>query len=377
MSRIGRFGVALLLAAHVAPANTIHSNPVGGLTGGNPWVISTNQFVGARFTVASAARLNSAAVEFNHSSSGATFFVAVVPLSSLAALPVGTSGQAIPFNPGEVAFSTTFARVSTGAGIETVPLGFDVPPGVYGIVFGSGFFGTAGSGGTPPYTALPASTGLLRTGPPGGEYVWRNSGTTQFNVSLAVGPPAVVPPVIAVINSPRQVVPLGQGLGLNATATGATAYQWKRNGRPIPGATGPSHAIVSATPLRDAGWYQVIASNAAGATPSPVVFVNVSVAGSALQVWGPSFSPALAAPTGFVAVAAVTGGNAHSLALRDDGTVAIGGDTVFYNTPPPGLSEVVAVAAGGLFSLALKSDGTVAAWGFNGQGQTVDRKSVV
>ncbi|WP_243310361.1 C10 family peptidase [Fundidesulfovibrio agrisoli] len=74
-------------------------------------------------------------------------------------------------------------------------------------------------------------------------------------------------------------------------------------------------------------------------------------------------------------------GNAHTLALKSDGTVwawgnnAYGqlgtGDTTDRRTPAriPGLTGVVALAAGSMHSLALKSDGTVWAWGRNNAGQ--------
>src|SRR5207248_15835 len=85
-------------------------------------------------------------------------------------------------------------------------------------------------------------------------------------------------------------------------------------------------------------------------------------------------------------VAAITGGENHSLALKSDGTVwAWGvngygqlGDGTTTNSSTPVqvrdlsggyLSGVVAVAGGDLHSLALKSDGTVWAWGYNGDGE--------
>lgn len=67
----------------------------------------------------------------------------------------------------------------------------------------------------------------------------------------------------------------------------------------------------------------------------------------------------------------VAAGNAHSVALKSDGTViAWGDDTYGQSTVPTGLSDVVAISAGRDYTLALKSDGTVAAWGRNSFGQT-------
>jgi hypothetical protein len=85
-------------------------------------------------------------------------------------------------------------------------------------------------------------------------------------------------------------------------------------------------------------------------------------------------------------VVAIAAGEFHSLALRSDGTVigwglnssgqAIGAASL-TDTPTNGfvrlagqlLSNVVAIAAGSAHSLALKQDGTVVAWGANNVGQ--------
>ncbi len=89
--------------------------------------------------------------------------------------------------------------------------------------------------------------------------------------------------------------------------------------------------------------------------------------------------------TGIVAVSA--GGDqleAHSMALKSDGTVwawgsnlygALGnGSTNNTNTPVQSitLTNVVAIAAGGWHSVALKNDGTVWTWGWNMDGQLGD-----
>ena len=67
----------------------------------------------------------------------------------------------------------------------------------------------------------------------------------------------------------------------------------------------------------------------------------------------------------------IAGGYAHSLALKEDGTV-VGWGWDYYGqaTAPSGLTDVVQVAAGGYHSLAVKDDGTVVAWGGNGYGQS-------
>jgi hypothetical protein len=67
---------------------------------------------------------------------------------------------------------------------------------------------------------------------------------------------------------------------------------------------------------------------------------------------------------------AIAAGAAHSLALRNDGTVVAWGlDSDGQTSIPAGLSGVTAIAAGAMHSLALRSDGTVVAWGSNEYGE--------
>ncbi|MDQ0114055.1 RCC1 domain-containing protein [Paenibacillus harenae] len=77
-------------------------------------------------------------------------------------------------------------------------------------------------------------------------------------------------------------------------------------------------------------------------------------------------------------VTMVAAGEAHSLALKEDGTVwawgdglVLGNGSYFSSTTPvqvKDLEDVVTIAAGDRHSLALKSDGTVWAWGNNEYG---------
>lgn len=70
-------------------------------------------------------------------------------------------------------------------------------------------------------------------------------------------------------------------------------------------------------------------------------------------------------------VAAVAAGEAHSVALLDDGTVVAWGlNGSGQTTIPAELAGVTQLSAGANFNLARKNDGTVAAWGTNDYGQT-------
>src|SRR6266568_4040636 len=76
-------------------------------------------------------------------------------------------------------------------------------------------------------------------------------------------------------------------------------------------------------------------------------------------------------PDGLIGVVAIAAGDIYSLALKQDGTVVQCDGTGFGQLEvPSGLSNVVAIAAGLDHSLALRQDGSVVAWGDNELGQT-------
>ena len=87
--------------------------------------------------------------------------------------------------------------------------------------------------------------------------------------------------------------------------------------------------------------------------------------------WGNNGNGQISIPAGLSGVTAIAAGNKHSLALKDDGTVAAwGANGQWQISIPAGLSGVTAIAAGNNFSLALKDDGTVVGWGSNNYGES-------
>lgn len=71
-------------------------------------------------------------------------------------------------------------------------------------------------------------------------------------------------------------------------------------------------------------------------------------------------------------ILAIAAGNAHLLALRSDGTIALFQSDFNAGIAPTtveGISDVTAIAAGAYHNVALRSDGSVATWGDNRLGQ--------
>ena len=175
-------------------------------------------------------------------------------------------------------------------------------------------------------------------------------------------------PVITAVSAPRQVVTVGESLTLSVTASGATSYQWKRNGLPIQGATSATYSITSAAPERDNGWYLAVVTNISGSAASAAIFVSVNFS-TAVFGWGRNVFGETTIPSGLTEVVAISAGWNYSVARRADGTVAVWGvNSGGQATIPSGVSEVVGIAAGARHILALKSDGTVVDWGENTNG---------
>ena len=189
-----------------------------------------------------------------------------------------------------------------------------------------------------------------------------------------------------------------------AGGTPPLAYQWRRDGRDIPGATSNVFALGAAS-IADAGVYSaevwspygtnysttaslaiipliergdnslgqaepcMSATNpvaiAAGAYHSLVLLANGTLLG-----WGDNDEGQCTPPPGVTNVVRLAAGGYHSLALRADGSVAGWGANQYgQSTPPAGLSNVLTLAGGLWHSLALRVDGTVVAWGDNAYGQ--------
>jgi hypothetical protein len=114
----------------------------------------------------------------------------------------------------------------------------------------------------------------------------------------------------------------GAGFSLTASSGGATTYQWSEGGVPIPGATGETYSVVSAT-TGDSGTYTVVASNGCGDSPASSGFsvtVNASPATPSASNDGPVCAGStlhLSTPTVSGATYAWTGPNSFSSSAQN------------------------------------------------------------
>jgi alpha-tubulin suppressor-like RCC1 family protein len=89
-----------------------------------------------------------------------------------------------------------------------------------------------------------------------------------------------------------------------------------------------------------------------------------------VAVWGDSLFGQSDLPANLTGVMSVSTMQNYDLALKRDGTVVGWGENAMGQTDvPEGLSDATAIAAGLFHSLALKKDGTVVCWGSNKYGE--------
>ncbi|MEN9573867.1 MAG: hypothetical protein RL514_1722 [Verrucomicrobiota bacterium] len=193
------------------------------------------------------------------------------------------------------------------------------------------------------------------------------SSSATLTVVSQVAPSITAQPV-------SQTVFVGQTVSFTVTATGTAplAYQWRKDGTNLTGATGATFALTGIQ-TNQAGNYTVVVSNAAGSfTSAPPAVLTVDAAPpGAVAAWGYNSQGQTTVPAGLSGARAIAAGTSHTVALKRDGTVvAWGANSEGQTSIPVGLSGVTAIATGINHTMALKNDGTVVAWGRNVDGQT-------
>jgi len=190
-----------------------------------------------------------------------------------------------------------------------------------------------------------------------------NAGNTQStSISVTHNPPPVI-----TIQPQGQSVSMGASVTFTFTASSPTpvAYQWRKGGVLISGATNASLTVSNAD-WRAAGTYTVLVTNAAGMALSQPAYLQVG--SQYMFAWGYNGQGQTDVPPGLSNIVAIAASSYKTLALIQDGTMV--GLGMVGATPESAQSGVVAVAGGDKHSIALKRNGTVVAWGENYDGQT-------
>jgi len=159
----------------------------------------------------------------------------------------------------------------------------------------------------------------------------------------ATSPPATLDVALALpaitVQPSDQAVPDGETASFTVTATGtALAYQWRRDGADVPGATAATYAL-SATPADDGAVFTVVVSNTAGAVTSAPATLTVDAA-------APSITAQPASLT-------VTEGDTATF------NVAAAGTDLSYQWRRDGADVAGATAASYAFAAVYADDGAV------------------
>lgn len=154
---------------------------------------------------------------------------------------------------------------------------------------------------------------------------------------------------------------LGSTISLSVGVTGQSpfAYQWRKAGFDLPGATN-STLMLTNVGVADARLFSVVVSNQHGTITSS----NATITFNAVAVWGNNSVGQTNVPISATSSIGLAAGDYHFLALQRNGTVVAWGDNSYgQRVVPSNVTNAVQVAAGGGHSLAALGDGTVSLWG--------------
>ncbi len=213
-----------------------------------------------------------------------------------------------------------------------------------------------GAENLPPGLELDSETGLLHGTPEAaGEFHFtvtatNAAGTTSRSLTLFVNLPTP-----ALLSPGLVQAPLGNEFRFQLVS--ATPLEWlAAEGLPPGLEFNPATGEITGAAMVE-GVYPVtlLARNRYGPGTGTLTLRVSPIIG-----WGNNDRGQLEVPAGLGNVITLATGPAHSLALREDGSVVTWGVTV---PTPAKVSNVVAVAAGFAHNLALRDDGTVVSWG--------------
>jgi sugar lactone lactonase YvrE len=172
-------------------------------------------------------------------------------------------------------------------------------------------------------------------------------------------PPAAVAPVITQQPAPLSVI-AGQPASFTVAATGTAplAYQWRRNGAAIAGATSTSYMLAAVATADDGAVFSAVVTNVAGSATSDDALLGVAAAAPVLTITQQPVDTSVTAGTTatFTVAATCSSGTLDIQWQRNSGAsgafVALSGATATSISVSPGISD-----SGALFRAALDCSG--------------------
>jgi len=230
-----------------------------------------------------------------HARAGATTFT--VRQGTTEIIQVSTITNTAVRNPATGAVGVSLTPVAfTYTGTPSLPQSYRVtgqlPPGLSYTPPASLGTVLAGIGGSVSITGTPTQGGTFTIQVQG--FGIGGNGQPEPITFTISGGAATIPTFTA--QPEGQTVLAGGTVTLSATATGspAPAYQWRRNGSAIDGATGSS-LVLPNVQLAEAGDYTVVATNSAGSVTSAVATLTVVAPGATARLTNLSVRTAMAA----------------------------------------------------------------------------------
>ena len=197
------------------------------------------------------------------------------------------------------------------------------------------------------------------------------------SVTSSVAQVAINVPATLLAPLTNQIVTAGNDLTLaaQATGTGALSYSWQFNGATISSNT--ATITITNVQLSQSGYYNVTVANQYGSASS-MCRISVSAPPSHIAAWGDDSGGQTDVPTNLDDAVMVAGGDYHTVALRQGGSLlAWGYDGDGQIDVPTNPLPFVSIASGASHNLAILENGSVVAWGRNDAGQCNVPGSVV
>jgi hypothetical protein len=190
-----------------------------------------------------------------------------------------------------------------------------------------------------------------------------SSTSTVAQITVSQGP-AIQEPLA------NQVLDARTTATLSVTAGGSPTlmYSWQLNGANIAGTN--STLVISNIQPSQSGYYRVTITNQFGSISS-TARVSVLMPIASVVSWGDNSGGQTNVPPNLTDIVGIAGGDYHSLALHEDGTlIAWGYNGDGQTTVPTNSLRFVAIATGAGHNLAITEKGSLVAWGRNDFGQT-------